>query len=297
MTNFGFVTWNVSPDIFHLGFLTVRWYGLLFAMAFLVGYKIMEHVYKTENIPVKEVDRLSLHMIFGVVIGARLGHVLFYQPDWYFAHPLDILKIWEGGLASHGASIGILVAMYLYTLKGPVRSYSWILDRIILTVPIGGFFVRMGNLMNSEIYGHVTSLPWGFKFPNDSQNAGMPLQLMQAHHPTQIYEGLLYLALFIFLITLYNRKHASLKPGTLFGLFLIFLFGIRFFVEFFKEVQVAFEVDLVAKYGLNMGQLLSIPFIIAGIIILFRSLRGNGVSNPDPKGLDIKTEPEQKADQ
>jgi|SRR6185437_3442206 len=286
MTDFGFVVWNVNPDIFHLGALTVRWYGLLFAMAFLVGYKIMEHVYKTEGIPVKDVDRLSLFMIFGVVIGARLGHVLFYQPDYYFAHPLDIFKIWEGGLASHGAAIGILIAMYIYSRKGPVRSYSWILDRIILTVPIGGFFVRMGNLMNSEIYGHVTSLPWGFKFVRDYDNAGLSLSQIQPHHPTQIYEGLLYLALFVFLIILYNKKHAVLKPGILFGTFLILLFSIRFFVEFFKEVQVPFEVNLVAKYGLNMGQLLSIPFIIAGIIILVLAIRGNGVSDPDPKKLN-----------
>ncbi len=295
MTNFGFIVWNVNPDIFHLGALTVRWYGLLFAMAFLVGYKIMEHVYKTENIPVKDVDRLSLFMIFGVVIGARLGHVLFYQPDYYFAHPLDIFKIWEGGLASHGAAVGILIAMYIYSRKGPVRSYSWILDRIILTVPIGGFFVRMGNLMNSEIYGHATTLPWGFKFVRDSENMGLSLSQIQPHHPTQIYEGLLYLALFVFLIILYNKKHAVLKPGILFGTFLILLFSIRFFVEFFKEVQVPFEVDLVAKYGLNMGQLLSIPFIIAGIIILIRGLRGNGVADPDPKKLNTPPlQPEQK---
>jgi phosphatidylglycerol---prolipoprotein diacylglyceryl transferase len=267
MTFLGYITWNVNPDIFHLGPLTIRWYGLLFAMAFLVGYIIMENVYKTEHIAVKEVDRLSLHMILGVVIGARLGHVLFYQPDYYFAHPLDILKIWEGGLASHGAAIGILIAIYIYTRKGPVRSYMWMLDRIILTVPIGGFFVRMGNLMNSEIYGHVTNLPWGFYFVRDAAFDHMP------HHPTQIYEGLLYLLLFVFLFILYKKKHASLKPGTLFGLFLILLFSIRFFVEFFKEVQVGFENNLIANYGLNLGQLLSIPFILIGIFILIRSMR------------------------
>jgi phosphatidylglycerol---prolipoprotein diacylglyceryl transferase len=286
MTFFGFVTWNVNPDIFHLGVLTIRWYGLLFAMAFLVGYFIMERVYKIENLSVKEVDRLSLHMIIGVVVGARLGHVLFYQPDVYLRNPIEILKIWEGGLASHGAAIGILIAMFIYTRRGPVRSYMWILDRIILTVPIGGFFVRMGNLMNSEIYGHVTNLPWGFRFvrdhmyesiKNDYDTHRITYEEMIAkvppHHPTQIYEGLLYLALFVFLWTLYKKKHATLKPGTLFGLFLILLFSIRFFVEFFKEVQVDFEVNMVANYGLNMGQLLSIPFIVIGIFILIRSMR------------------------
>jgi phosphatidylglycerol:prolipoprotein diacylglycerol transferase len=277
MTSLAYIVWNVNPDIFHIGALTVRWYGLLFAMAFLVGYKIMENVYKTEGIDTKEVDRLSLHMIVGVVVGARLGHVLFYQPDVYFndywSHPFDIFKIWEGGLASHGASIGILIAMFIYTRRGPVRSYMWMLDRIILTVPIGGFFVRMGNLMNSEIYGHVTNLPWGFKYVKDSINLGKPVEMVTINHPTQIYEGLLYLALFVFLWILYKKKHASLKPGTLFGMFLILLFSIRFFVEFFKEVQVDFEKDLLLQYGLNLGQLLSIPFILMGIFILIRSMR------------------------
>lgn len=264
---FGAIVWNVSPDLLHIGALTVRYYGLLFALAFVAGYKIMEYVYKKEGIPVREVDRLALHVMLGIVIGARLGHVLFYQPDYYFAHPVEILKIWEGGLASHGAAIGLLIAMFIYTRKGPVRSYMWILDRIILTVPIGGFFVRMGNLMNSEIYGHASNLPWAFIFVRDPDSGNIP------RHPTQLYEGLLYLIIFAFLMTLYNRKRASLKPGTLFGLFLILLFSARFIVEFFKEVQVGFENDLVARTGFNLGQLLSIPFIIIGIFILIRSFR------------------------
>jgi len=281
MTIPAFVIWNVNPEIFHIGALSIRYYGLLFAMAFFVGYLIMENVYKTERVDVRDVDRLSLHMILGVVIGARLGHILFYQPAEYFADPIQILQIWKGGLASHGAAIGIIIAMYLYSRKGPVRSIIWILDRIILTVPIGGFFVRMGNLMNSEIYGHVTNLPWGFKFYPTEYYEEYGVEKTRVitdglyHHPTQIYEGLLYLALFFVLWGLYKKKHATLKPGTLFGVFLILLFGIRFFVEYFKEVQVGFEYDLLAKYGLNLGQLLSIPFMLLGAGLLIWSLTGN----------------------
>lgn len=278
---FDAIVWNVSPEIFSLGPVTVRWYGLMFALAFVVGYKIMEYVYKKEGMPDNELDRLSIHMILGVIIGARLGHVLFYQPEEYFANPIDILKIWEGGLASHGAAIGILIALFIYARKKVVPSYMWILDRIILTVPIGGFFVRMGNLFNSEIYGHETNLPWGFIFVRDPDGAHNPLSpavngcienmgaLFCPRHPTQLYEGLAYLLIFLFLFSLYRRYTKNLRPGYLFGLFLILLFGIRLIVEFFKENQVAFENNL----PLNMGQILSIPFIIVGVFILIRSYR------------------------
>jgi prolipoprotein diacylglyceryl transferase len=262
-----FIRWNVNPDIFSIGPVTVRYYGLLFAIAFVVGYKIMEYVYKREGYPSTEVDRISIYMIFGVVIGARLGHVFFYEWSSYKANPIEILEIWKGGLASHGAAIGILIAMFIYTRSGPIRSYMWILDRIILTVPIGGFFVRLGNLMNSEIYGHVTNLPWGFYFPRDSQFDNMP------HHPTQIYEALGYLAIFLLLFWLYRKKNIGKKPGMMFGLFLVLLFGLRFVVEFFKEVQDDWEHYYVNHYGLNMGQMLSIPFILIGIFIMIRAFR------------------------
>ena len=307
---FNAITWNINPEIFSLGLLSVRYYGLFFALAFIIGYKVMQYVYKKANLPDTELDRLSIYMIIAVIVGARLGHILFYEPGSYLENPVEILKIWEGGLASHGAAIAILIAMFIYSrkkvvYKAPsgeektrpvVPSYMWILDRIILTVPIGGFFVRMGNLTNSEIYGHATNLPWGFYFVRDLDggtltSTGCEGEIMRhskgfrfgyefegnlwfcPRHPTQIYEGLAYLLIFFFLFSLYRRRRESLKPGYLFGLFLILLFGVRFLVEFFKEVQVAWELDVVAQYGLNQGQLLSIPFILLGIFIMIRANR------------------------
>jgi phosphatidylglycerol---prolipoprotein diacylglyceryl transferase len=266
-TFLNYITWDVSPVLFSLGPLTIRYYGLFFALAFAIGYKIMEYVYKKEGLPQTETDRISLHMILGVVIGARLGHVLFYQPDYYLSHPVEILKIWEGGLASHGAALGILIAIYLYSRSKIIPGYQWVLDRIILTVAIGGVFVRLGNLMNSEIYGHPTDMPWGFIFVRDPDSGNLP------RHPTQIYEAIGYLITFVTLFTYYRRRGNTLRPGRLFGIFLIMLFGTRFIVEFYKENQVEFEQGLLNSFGMNMGQLLSLPFIIIGLFILVRSFR------------------------
>ena len=158
-----FIHWTVTPEIFTIGTFSLRWYGLLFAMSFAVGYVIMLQFFKKEKLPEALLDKLSIYMLVSTVLGARLGHVFFYEPANYLAHPLDILKIWEGGLASHGAAIGILIALYLFS-RSSKRSYFWTLDRIVIVVALSGFFIRMGNLMNSEIYGKVTELPWGFIF-------------------------------------------------------------------------------------------------------------------------------------
>jgi phosphatidylglycerol:prolipoprotein diacylglycerol transferase len=254
----GFIHWNVDPEIFHLGSLAVRWYGLFFALSFFFGYLIMAKIFKKEGIPDKTLDLLSIYMIVGTVVGARLGHCLFYQPDFYLAHPVEILKIWEGGLASHGAAIAIPIAIFLFAKKSGL-SWLWTLDRIVIVVALAGFMIRMGNLMNSEIYGHGTSLPWGFIFVRSDL-------LLIPRHPTQIYEGLTYLLIFILLIYQYYKKGEDLKEGLLFGYFLIILFAMRFILEFLKEPQVDFENSML----LNMGQLLSIPFILAGIFILVR---------------------------
>ncbi len=298
-----YITWTAKPEIFTVGSLSIRWYGLFFAIAFYLGYRLMEFVNKREGLPETETDRVSLHMIIGVVIGARLGHVLFYQPDWYFGsilgfkdpatgqglepHLLEILQIWKGGLASHGAAIGILIALYLYSRKPQIPSYLWVLDRLILTVAFGGFWVRLGNLMNSEIYGHETSLPWGFRFVKDPAAAHLPDKASVAgcidymgtsfcpRHPTQLYEALSYMIIFILLMRYYlqhsgpNKAKKPMQDGMMFGMFLIMLFGIRFIVEFCKENQVDFE----SKLPLDMGQLLSIPFILAGILILILASR------------------------
>ncbi|MDO9258260.1 MAG: prolipoprotein diacylglyceryl transferase [Bacteroidales bacterium] len=250
-----FIHWNISPTIFSLGPISVRWYGLLFAMSFVVGYFIMLRIFQKENIPEPLLDKLSMYMLIATVVGARLGHVLFYEPESYLAHPLDILKIWQGGLASHGAAIGIPLALYLFSRKTR-QPFFWVFDRIAIVVALSGFFIRTGNLFNSEIYGNLTSLPWGFIFERADET--LP------RHPTQIYEGLAYLSLFFFLLWYYYNKDGKPRPGFLFGIFLIVVFGFRFIVEFIKEPQVAFESSMT----LNMGQLLSIPLIIAGIVIL-----------------------------
>jgi prolipoprotein diacylglyceryl transferase len=195
-------------------------------------------------------------MAIGTVVGARLGHCFFYEPQYYLENPLEIIKIWHGGLASHGAAIGILTALYLFARKEK-RSYFWVLDRIVITVALSGLFIRLGNLMNSEIYGVQTSLPWGFIFVREGETV--------AKHPTQIYEALSYMLIFVLLLKLYYQYKGKPKEGLLFGLFLILTFTMRFLIEFVKNTQVEFEKSMF----LNMGQLLSIPFVLAGIGILW----------------------------
>jgi len=251
------IYWNVSPDIFSIGPVTIRWYGLLFAMSFIVGYQIMAIIFKRENRSEQDLNDLVWYMILGTVLGARLGHCLFYNPDYYLSHPLEILQIWKGGLASHGAGIGIITALILYTRKKKEISFLWIMDRVVITVALSGFFIRLGNLFNSEIIGKPTNGNWGFIFVSVDN---IP------RHPAQLYEAIAYLLIFIFLLSFYFRVKGKFKNGLLFGLFLISIFGFRFFVEFFKENQSLFE----QKLFLNMGQLLSIPFVIMGIYFLFR---------------------------
>lgn len=252
------IIWNVDPEIFRIGSFAVRWYGLLFALGFVFGYIIMGKIFKWEKIPAKLLDTITTYMVVGTVVGARLGHCLFYEPAYYLSHPLKILMVWEGGLASHGAAIGILFAIYLFTRKVN-KPYLWAMDRIVIVVALAGFFIRMGNLMNSEIYGIETSLPWGFIFVRWGETV--------SKHPTQIYEGLSYLLIFVLTYKIYLKQKSGLKHGFVFGIFLILLFSARFLIEFIKEPQVGFEADM----PLNMGQILSIPFVILGIYLLYLS--------------------------
>ena len=263
-----YIVWNIRPEIFILpddlpvvGGFSVRWYGLLFAISFILGYIIVQKMFKKEGVPIKVLDELATYMIIFTVVGARLGHCLFYEPDYYLAHPLDILKIWEGGLASHGAAVGILIGLYFFSKRYKMH-YLWILDRVVIAVTLAGFLIRMGNLMNSEIFGDVTTLPWGFVFV---RYFGEGYQL--AHHPTQIYEAIGYLFLFVFLYRYYWKHNGAPAEGAIFGYFLVVLWTIRFFIEFIKLPQVDFENTMI----LNMVQLLSIPFIIVGAILLYRS--------------------------
>jgi len=254
-----YITWDVGPELLNIGPLSVRWYGLLFAMAFIVGFQIMQWMYKRENKPVSDVEQLTIYMIVGTVIGARLGHCLFYNPEYYLANPLEILMVWKGGLASHGASIGILISLYLYTKKKKV-SFLWQMDRVVIATALGGSFIRLGNLFNSEIIGKAADVPWAFIF---TKVDNVP------RHPTQLYESLGYLIIFLILFFIYKNKYKQLNDGFIFGLFLILLFAFRFFVEFFKENQTGFEEGM----AFNMGQLLSVPFVILGVILIVRSLK------------------------
>lgn len=261
----GAITWDVRPEIFTIGNLQIRWYGLLFACAFLFGYLIMNRLFKKEKLPADLLDKLTIYMAIGTIIGARLGHCLFYEPEYYLKNPVEILKIWRGGLASHGAAIGILLALYLFVRKHK-KPFIWILDRIVIVVALGGACIRLGNLMNSEIYGVETSLPWGFIFVRNME--------ILPKHPTQIYEALACLIIFGLLYFIYQKNKTQPKPGMLFSLFLIILFVFRFFVEYIKEDQVEFEAGMT----LNMGQWLSVPFVIIGLGILYWSQKRKNIT-------------------
>jgi prolipoprotein diacylglyceryl transferase len=230
-----YIHWNVNPEIFHIGPLAVRWYGLLFATAFITGYYIFKYFFKKEGYSIVLLDELTVYVAIGIIVGARLGHVLFYDPGYYFANPLEILAVWKGGLASHGAAIGLLITLYLWAKKHQTN-LLWLLDRIAVVVAIGGMFVRLGNLMNSEIYGVETSLPWGFIFVREGE--------VVPKHPTQIYEALSYLFIFLTLFIAYRKNIWFPKKGLAFGIFLILLFGARFLIEFIKNPQEDFETSL-----------------------------------------------------
>lgn len=253
------IHWDVNPDILSIGPFTVRWYGLLFAVSFIIGYQIFVWIYRREKKREEELSDLIWYMILGTVIGARLGHCLFYNPTYYLSNPLEIFAIWHGGLASHGAAIGILIALYLFTKKVKNTPYFWLLDRIVITVALGGFFIRMGNLFNSEIVGIPSNLPWAFLFENSIQYGDVP------RHPVQLYEAIGYLAVFIILIFLYKYNYKKYKEGFLFGIFLVLVFGYRFFIEYLKVPQVEFTTNL----PLRMGQLLSIPLVLYGAYLLY----------------------------
>lgn len=269
--HFQVIPWDVNPEIIRIGSFAIRWYGLFFASSFFFGFIIMKRIFKNEGLKDDVLERLTVYMAIGTILGARLGHCFFYEWGYYREHLSEILMIWHGGLASHGAAIGILASLWLFARKEK-KSYIWILDRIVITVALSGFFIRMGNLMNSEIYGIETTLPWGFVFLNNnifSAELGKVIQENVPKHPTQIYEALAYLAIFILLYRLYWVKKGEHYQGLLISLFLILVFTARFFIEFLKEDQVAFE----ATMKFNMGQLLSIPFVAIGAWGLYRTFK------------------------
>ena len=267
-----FINWDISPEIFNLGGISIRYYGLLFAVAFILGYKVEEKMFKSEGLPMAWLDKLWLYVAIATIVGARLGHCIFYDWAYYSQHPLEmILPVrfspefqFTGyqGLASHGAAIGIIAGLWYYSRKVSKKSIFWILDRAVIPIALAGFFIRTGNLMNSEIVGLPTNMPWGFRFMNsDLPNPELP------RHPAQLYEAICYLFSFFVLMYLYWRTNVKKKMGFIFGAFLILIFSARFIIEFVKEVQEPWEAGM----ALNMGQILSFPFILAGIFMLWYS--------------------------
>ena len=260
------IHWNIDPILFEIGSFGLRYYALCFLAAFVVSYILMLNIFKREGKTQELLDQLSIYIFLGTLIGARLGHCLFYEFDYYIQHPLEMIlpfRMINGnfeltgfqGLASHGGAIGILVALWLFSRKTKTN-FTWIADRLVLVVPLAGAFVRLGNFFNSEIIGLPTTLPWGVVFERVD---GV------ARHPAQLYEAIAYVIIFLILWSMY-QKNSKPKPGYLFGIFLVLLFGARFVLEYFKENQEAFEETM----QFNMGQLLSIPFMLVGFYLIFR---------------------------
>ncbi|MDR8394596.1 prolipoprotein diacylglyceryl transferase [Aliifodinibius sp. S!AR15-10] len=244
-----------SPTISQIGPIQPRWYGVLFASAFVVGYLLTRRMFMHANRDPQEVEQLLTYVLIGTVIGARLGHVFFYDASYYLRHPAEIIAIWHGGLASHGAAIGILLAMYYFVKKHRDMSYLWLADRVVMVVAIGGAFIRTGNFFNSEILGEPSSLPWAVIFARID---------MIPRHPTMLYEAALCIATFAVLWVIYKRYKHQPPEGGIFGVFMLMLFTGRFLLEFTKMNQAGFASD----WSINMGQWLSVPLIIAGIWLI-----------------------------
>jgi len=254
-----YITWNVSRQIIKIGSFEIRWYGLLFGLGFVFAYLVLQRIFKKEEIKPELLDKLTLYIAVATVVGARLGHVLFYEPAYYFSHPVEILKVWEGGLASHGAAIAIILAAMLFARVYKLNVW-WLFDRISIIIPLVAAFVRTGNLVNSEIFGKPTNVPWAFIFVRADS---IP------RHPTQIYEAGSYILLFLVLLAVYYKKGRKLNNGFIAGLMLSSLFTMRFIIEFFKDVQVNFEHAL----PIDMGQIMSIPLVLTGIAFMLFSFR------------------------
>jgi len=281
------IHWNVDPVIFNIGGFALRWYSLGFLLAFVLGYWIISRMFKRENVNSDYLDSLVVYIFLAVLVGARLGHCLFYDADYYFtsAHWTEIFWPFSNGkfvgyegLASHGAAIGILLALWLYQRKYKMNLW-WILDRLVIVVALGGAFVRIGNLFNSEIYGTATTLPWGFIFERNGETI--------PKHPTGLYEATSYLIIFAVSLWYYRRKNGQFKTGAIFGWWLVALFGARFLIEFVKTNGV------VDGSPLLLGQWLSIPFIVGGLLIAWLAGKEKLPQGPFPWG-ELKKETKKK---
>lgn len=257
------IHWHVDPVLIHLGNFGIRWYSLLFVLGFVIGWYIFKWFFRREGIPEKLLDPLLYTLLICTIVGARLGHCIFYQPDYYFGSWqgfFEIFQPWKGGLASHGGTIALFLGMWWFSAhygKKHDFDYIWLLDHLAIAVALTGSLIRLGNLFNSEIYGPVTSQPWGVIFEIRGET--------EPRHPTQMYESITYMVLFIILITLYKFKLDKLHRGFFIGLFLVGCFGMRFIIEYVKEATKYFNLGFAT---INIGQLLSIPFILLGIFFL-----------------------------
>jgi len=252
--NMDYFIWNADPIAISVGFAKIRWYGLMFASAFISSYMLMTWMYIREAKNTEEIDDLLTYAAIGIIVGARLGHCLFYDPSYYFSNPFKILAIWEGGLASHGAMLGILISLYFYQRK-VAQSYVWFIDRVSIVSALGAAFIRTGNFFNSEIFGEVTTVPWAVVFQKVD---------LLPRHPVQLYEAISYFCVFLLLLFMYTKRDVKDREGVFFTTFLVTVFTARFFLEFVKTKQSSYEDIL----GLSTGQMLSIPFVLAGLIYL-----------------------------
>ncbi|MEE9349822.1 MAG: prolipoprotein diacylglyceryl transferase [Flavobacteriaceae bacterium] len=316
------VNWNPSPELFNIFGLSIRYYGLMFVIAFLLGGYLLKKIYKNEGVKEEYIEPLFMYVVIATIVGARLGEVFFYNWKYYKNHLSEILlpisenetssmlfgliKGYEfigfRGLASHGAIIGIIFALYLYTRKYNYKSLLWILDRAVIPSAIGAAFVRIGNLMNSEIVGKVTNSDFGFKFIRDTYNSKDAIFITKAEtterayeligssprfksylaevpnrYPTQIYESLSYVIVFAILWYVYWKTNKKDKPGYLFGMFMVFLWTVRLVIEFFKEAQIDAREDMIGPF--NTGQILSIPMIAIGLYFMFRKVKKATLNN------------------
>lgn len=251
--------WNNDPILATFFGLSVHWYGLLFATALFFGFYIMKFIYTKENKDVEALEDVLIYITIGIVVGARLVHCLFYDPDYYLSNPMKIFAVWEGGLASHGGGLGVIIAMYLYTKKYAVN-LMWMLDRLAIPTALFAFFVRMGNFMNSEIVGVQSDVPWAIIFARVDNIS---------RHPAQLYEAFSYLIIFFILAAIYLAKKTKVSQGLLFGSFLTLVFSVRILVEFVKTRQATYAGDL----AFSTGQMLSVPFLIVGLGLIFWSLK------------------------
>lgn len=261
-----YIDWNMTPEIIP-GWSTPNKYGLLFVTGIIIGYFVIKRMFKEDKIDESYLDKLLMYIVIATVVGARLGHVFFYDWDYYKNHLDEIIKVWEGGLASHGAAFAILFVLYFYAKYVIKKPFLWILDRVVIPITIAGCFIRLGNLMNSEIIGKPSDLPWAFMFYHSPEALDPLTGKIIPRHPAQLYEAIYYLFTFIGLMILYWKKNWRKRQGAIFGMFMVVLWTGRFLVEFVKYAQTDRDIDAV----ISTGQWLSVPFIIAGIIILYFS--------------------------